>query len=368
MRKLLILSIVGLLVCNNANAIETTAKNAVVIDHATGIVLYDKGANEQIYPASMTKMMTAYLMFDALKAGKVKLDETYPVSENAWSKGGSKMFVQLDTQVSISDLMRGIIIQSGNDGCIVFAEGYGGSEDRFAELMTEKGREIGLKNSVFRNATGWPDEQHLTTVYDLAWLAKRTIDDFPEYYPVYAEKEYVYNNIRQYNRNLLLGRNMGIDGLKTGHTEEAGYGITISGEQAGRRVHVVVAGLSSEKERAIEAAKLYRYGLNEYKYASLVGKLIGNIPIWYGEAEAVQAVVENNAKLLIPALQKRDSKLELTYDASLQAPIKKGQLIGALIVNIDGVSEQKLPLYAAHDVERAGFMGRTITNLKQLFN
>jgi serine-type D-Ala-D-Ala carboxypeptidase (penicillin-binding protein 5/6) len=368
MQKLLVLAILCGLFCASAQAIETTAKNAVVIDHATGIVLYDKGANEQIYPASMTKMMTAYMMFDALKSGKIKLDEFYSVSENAWRKGGSKMFVQLGAQVAISDLMRGIIIQSGNDGCIVFAEGLAGSEERFAELMTEKGKEIGLKNSVFKNATGWPDEQHKTTVYDLAWLAKRTFQDFPEYYPVYSEKEYVYNDIRQYNRNLLLNRNMGIDGLKTGHTEEAGYGITISGEQAGRRVHVVVAGLASEKERAEEAAKLYRYGLNEYKYATLVGKLIGNVPLWYGEAQTVQAVVEDAAKLLVPDLQKRNSNLQLTYESNLQAPIKQGQLIGALIVNIDGVSEQRLPLYAAHDVAQAGFVSRAITNLKQLIN
>jgi D-alanyl-D-alanine carboxypeptidase (penicillin-binding protein 5/6) len=347
-----------------AQAFETTAKNAVVMDHQTGIVLYDKQAHEQMYPASMTKMMTAYMMFDALKSGKIKLEDTYPVSENAWRKQGSKMFVTLGSNVAISDLMKGIIIQSGNDGCIVFAEGFAGTEERFAELMTEKGKEIGLKNTVFKNATGWPDEQHVTTAYDLAMLAKRTIADFSEYYPVYSELEYVYHDIKQYNRNLLLNRNMGIDGLKTGHTEEAGYGITISGVQNGRRTHVVVAGLGSEKERANEAAKLYRYALTEFKHVNLgAGKVLANVPLWYGETESVQAVADGDAVAILPSLQQKGLAAMVNYDAALQAPIKKGDLIGALSIKLDNMPEQMLKLYAANDVAEMGLFERAIKNI-----
>ncbi len=343
--------------------IETTAKHAVVMDHETGIVLYDKAAYEPMFPASMTKMMTAYMMFDALKSGKIKLEDTYPVSENAWSKQGSKMFVTLGDNVAISDLMKGIIIQSGNDGCIVFAEGYAGTEERFAELMTEKGKEIGLKASIFKNATGWPDEQHLTTVYDLAMLARKTISDFPEYYAVYSQAEYVYHNIKQYNRNLLLSRNMGIDGLKTGHTEDAGYGITISGEQQGRRTHVSVAGLTSEKERANEAAKLYRYALTEFRHIDLSGKIIAEIPLWYGAKRQVAANTGAQKIVILPSLQSNFSA-NVQYESGLKAPIKKGQLIGALSIKLEGgVSEQMLELYASEDIDELGFFSRALENI-----
>jgi D-alanyl-D-alanine carboxypeptidase (penicillin-binding protein 5/6) len=353
---------------SHVSALETTAKQAVVIDHQTGIVLYEKEAHTPMYPASMTKMMTAYLMFDALKSGKLLLTDTYSVSENAWRKGGSKMFVQLHDNVAISDLMRGIIIQSGNDGCIVFAEGYAGTEERFAELMTEKAKEIGMKNSVFKNATGWPDDNHVTTAYDLAWLAKRTIDDFAEYYPVYSELEYVYHNIKQYNRNVLLHRNMGIDGLKTGHTEAAGYGITISGQQNGRRVHVVVNGLDSEKERAAEAAKLFRFAMTETKNITIgrPEKIIAQIPVWYGEATQVAAVTEEGAAVTLPALGEVNITAKVMYDVSLQAPITKGQRIGALSVKAGELAEQMLPLFAASDVKKAGLMDRMLVNAKAL--
>ncbi len=362
MKKLLLLLCA---VAFPAQALETTAKHAVVMDHQTGVVLYDKAAHEAMFPASMTKMMTAYLMFDALKSGKITMEDTYPVSENAWRKQGSKMFVTLGSDVAISDLMKGIIIQSGNDGCIVFAEGYAGTEERFAELMSEKGIEIGLKGSVFKNATGWPDEQHVTTAYDLAMLAKRTIADFPEYYPVYSQAEYVYHDIKQYNRNLLLNRSMGVDGLKTGHTEEAGYGITVSGEQNGRRTHVVVAGLTSEKERADEAAKLFRYAMTEFRHAALAGKIVAQLPVFYGESRHIDAVTDGDAVALLPTLQ-TNFTANVQYEAGLKAPIKKGQLIGALSVKAEGVSEQMLKLYAANDVMELGFFARALENAGML--
>ncbi len=317
-----------------------------------------------MYPASMTKMMTAYMMFEALKSGVLSLDDTYPVSETAWRKGGSKMFVQLGKDIAISDLMRGIIIQSGNDACIVFSEGFAGGEERFAERMTKKARELGMENTIFKNATGWPDEEHVTTARDLVTLAARTISDFPEYYRIYAEKEFTYHNITQQNRNLLLHRNLGVDGMKTGHTEAAGYGITISGERDGRRVHVVVGGLTSEKERAAEAEKLYRYAFNEFRHVPANAKPLGSVPVWYGVTDAV--AVTSGATLLAPIVDKDKATLTFIMNGTPAAPITKGQELGRLELSAEGMSTQSVPLIAAEAVSEAGIIKRLTTNVKAL--
>ncbi len=350
------------------HAIETTASHAVILDHKTGVVLYDKQAHEPMYPASMTKMMTAYMMFEALRSGELSVEDTYPVSEKAWRKGGSKMFVRLEVPVSIANLMKGIVIQSGNDACIVFAEGYAGSEDRFAQRMTLKAKEIGMQHTVFKNSTGWPDEAHVTTAYDLAVLSRRTVMDFPEYYPIYAQMEYTYNDIRQHNRNVLLARDIGVDGLKTGHTEAAGYGITISGEQDERRVHVVVNGLGSEKERAREAAKLYRYAYAEFAHRILgeANTPLSELPVWYGASDTVPIQVMGETMIVLPTVETGGIKAHITYDAPLKAPIDAGQVVGVMTVSAGGMSDQTVEIIATQPVAEASFFKRLMTNAKHL--
>jgi D-alanyl-D-alanine carboxypeptidase (penicillin-binding protein 5/6) len=349
-------------------AFETAATHAVAMDHATGVVVFDKNAHETMYPASMTKMMTAHLIFKALKEGEIKLEDTYTVSENAWNKQGSKMFVPLGAAVSVDDLLHGIVIQSGNDACIVFAEGFAGSEERFAERMTQEAEDIGMKHTVFKNATGWPDPEHVTTAYDLAVLSRDTIQNYPEYYAIYAKPDFTYNGILQYNRNLLLSKDVGVDGVKTGHTEEAGYGITISGVKDGRRMEVVVAGLSSEKERADEALKLYNYAFAESRNVPLgeEGKVLGSVPVWYGAADAVSIVADGSAVLTLPTVQKDGLEAKLTYTTSLKAPITKGQKVGTVTVTHPTFSEQSLDVFAAEDIPAASFFKRLLTNVRLL--
>jgi serine-type D-Ala-D-Ala carboxypeptidase (penicillin-binding protein 5/6) len=349
-------------------AFDTKATHAVAMDHETGVVVFDKAAHAPMYPASMTKMMTAHLIFKALKAGEIKLKDAYTVSENAWTKQGSKMFVPLGASVTVDELLHGIVIQSGNDACIVFAEGFAGSEERFAERMTQEAEEIGMKNTVFKNATGWPDPEHITTAYDLAVLSRDTIQNYPEYYKIYAKPEFTYNGIRQYNRNLLLSKDVGVDGVKTGHTEEAGYGITISGEREGRRMEVVVSGLTSEKERAEEALKLYHYAFAESRNVRLgeTAKVLGAVPVWYGVADTVPVVADASAVITLPTIQKDGLEAKLTYNTALKAPITKGQKIGTLTITHPTFSEQSLDVFAAADVPAASFFKRLLTNVHQL--
>ncbi|MEK9848811.1 MAG: D-alanyl-D-alanine carboxypeptidase family protein, partial [Rhodospirillaceae bacterium] len=245
-----------ILICSNASGsqtLETKARHALMIDMETNAVILEKAADEPMPPASMSKLMTIYMVFEKLKAGKLNLKDRFIVSEKAWRKGGSKMFVRVNRRVSVKDLLRGIIIQSGNDACIVIAEGLAGSEEAFAEEMNGKAAEIGLKNSQFKNATGWPAEGHYMSARDLATLSSKLIKDFPDYYPMFAEKSFRYSKIKQGNRNPLLYRRGGADGLKTGHTEASGYGLTASAQREGRRLLLVVNGLNSSRERASEA-------------------------------------------------------------------------------------------------------------------
>ncbi|MEC8725219.1 MAG: D-alanyl-D-alanine carboxypeptidase family protein, partial [Pseudomonadota bacterium] len=247
----------------------TAAPYAYILDLSTDTVLLSKQASIPMPPASMSKLMTVYMVFDRLKRGSLSLDDEFPVSRKAWKKGGSKMFVKVGDKVSVADLLRGIIVQSGNDACIVVAEAIGGSEDTFAEMMTEKGKEIGLKDSIFTNATGWPDPRHRMSARDLAILAKRLINEFPELYKMFNEKTFTYNNIKQGNRNPLLYRNIGADGLKTGHTVAAGYGLASSAQRGDRRIVVVVNGLKSVRQRSKESFRLMEWAFKAFKPVSV---------------------------------------------------------------------------------------------------
>ena len=352
----------------NAIAIETDAKQAVVIEFDTGAVLYRKDADSIMYPASMTKMMTAYLLFERLKNGSLSLEDTFRVSEKAWRKGGSKMFVKVGDRVSVEDLIRGIVVQSGNDATIVVAEGIGGSEAAFADLMTEKARAIGMTNSTFRNASGWPDPEHVTTARDLAILAERTIRDFPEHYHYYSELTFKYNNIKQSNRNPLLYKNMGADGLKTGHTQASGYGLTASAKRNERRLIVVANGYKSVKARAAGTERLINWGFRTWNNYALfeAGDTVTEAPVWLGEAESVPIVIKDKLVITIPRKSRSKMKIAVAYEEPIPAPIKAGTQIATLVVTAPDADKIEIPLYAGADLPQLGPVGRLSEALRYL--
>jgi len=351
-----------------ARALDTPAREAVVMDHATGDMLAGKKAHEKMPPASMTKIMTAYLVFERLKDGRLSLDDTFHVSKKAWRKGGSKMFVEVGNDVRVEDLLRGIIVQSGNDASIVVAEGIAGSEAAFAEIMTEKARELGLEETTFKNATGWPDPEHRTSAADLAELSRQLITRFPEYYHYFAEREFTWNGIRQFNRNPLLRRNLGVDGLKTGHTQNAGYGLTASAERDGRRLIVVVNGLDSPRQRAAEAARLLQWGFREFDTYTLfaAGETVEMAPVWLGEAPRVPLVVAEDVTLTLRRDATEEMTVTLRYESPVPAPIEKGTALATLDIDVPGREIAEIPLQAGADVAQKGPLGRVLSGVEFL--
>lgn len=340
--------------------VDTAARQAIMVDFDTGAVLLEKAPDERMPPSSMSKLMTMYVVFDLLKAGRLQLDQTMPVSERAWRMGGSKMFVQIGTQVSVENLARGVIVQSGNDACIVLAEGISGSEQQFAELMNETGRRIGLRNSLFRNATGWPDAEHRMTARDLAHLAGRIIRDHPEYYRYYNERSFRWNDITQENRNPTLARVAGADGLKTGHTEEAGFGLTASAIRGGRRLILVVNGLGSMRARAEESERLLEWGFREFDNVTMfrAAETVEEAPVYLGERATVPMVTGQDLVLTLPRQWRRSLQAKVRYDAPIPAPVAKGQELGRLVVSGQGVPEREIKLIAGADVDRLGVLPR----------
>lgn len=309
---------------SEAKAIETAAKQALLMDFDTGTILLDKDAHKQMAPASMSKLMTVYMVFERLKDGRLSLEDTFTVSENAWRKGGTKsgsstMFLEPNKKVSIEDLLRGIIVQSGNDACITIAENLAGSEDYFAKDMTIRAKELGLKNSNFVNSTGWPNKTHLMTPYDLVILARHIINDFPEYYSIYSERSFTYNSIKQGNRNPLLYRVKGADGLKTGHTESSGFGLIGSVKRNNRRLIVVVNGLNSDRERAEESAKLIEWGFREFDNYSFfsAGEKVSDAEVWLGKKPTVPMIVKENIKLTLSPRTRKKTKVKVVYAKNL---------------------------------------------------
>ncbi len=349
--------------------IETPAKQAYLVDLATGTVLLAKDADQPMLPSSMAKMMTIYMLWEEMKAGRVRLDTEFRVSERAWRLQGSKMFVALDSQVAVKDLIPGVIVHSGNDATVVIAEGIAGSEDAFAERMTKRAKEIGMTDSVFLNASGWPAEGQHTTAHDLAILAKRTIEDFPEYYKrYYSETGFKYQDYdTQYNRNPLLGRVSGADGLKTGHTEDAGYGLTGSVQRGERRIVLVVNGLTSMRQRQQETERLVEWAFREFNNltAFKAGETVGSAQVWMGEAASVPLTVAKNVVLTLPRTAKTSMKARVVYDGPVPAPIAKGQRIGKVIVEpAENAGVIEVPLIAAADVPKLGFVGRIMATVK----
>ncbi|MCW5745017.1 MAG: D-alanyl-D-alanine carboxypeptidase [Alphaproteobacteria bacterium] len=341
--------------------IPTMAKFAYMIDATTNAVLLAKDADKPMLPSSMAKMMTIYIVFEELKAGRLKLDTRFRVSERARNMGGSRMFVEINSEITVEDLIKGVIALSGNDACVVLAEGISGTVETFAARMNKQARELGMTGSVFTNASGWPDPAMHVTASDLALLAKRTIDDFPQYYHYYALPDFTWNNIRQENRNRLLGLTAGTDGLKTGHSEDAGYGLTASTVRDGRRLILVVNGLPDMKTRASEPARLIEWGFREFrnKVAFRAGETVAMADVWLGDSPKVPLVATRLVGATVPVGQEEGVRVRVVYEGPVRAPIRKGDPIGkAMVQATAGAPPVEIPLYAGADVPRLGPLGR----------
>ncbi|MBB3065641.1 D-alanyl-D-alanine carboxypeptidase family protein [Limibacillus halophilus] len=352
----------------NANALETSAREGILIDLTTNTVLLAKDADEIMPPASMSKIMTIYLVFEALKQGRLQLDDELSVSEKAWRMGGSKMFVEVGNRVPVEALLRGVIVQSGNDACVVLAEALGGTEEAFAEMMNRKARELGMTQSNFANATGWPDPNHYVTARELALLAQRLIQDFPEYYHYFAETEYTWNDITQQNRNPLLYRTPGTDGLKTGHTEEAGYGLTASAVRNGRRILLVANGMASSKVRAEESDRLIEWAFREFESYTLfnAGETVERADVWMGQEDSVELVSTGDIAVTLPKRGRDKLLVKVVYDGPVPAPIERGQIMAHLVIEAEGMETQSVPLMARSNIDRQGPIGRLWTGAKHM--
>ena len=360
--------IFGLAYSSSAVAYDTSAKHAFLIDFDTDQVLFEKNADVLMPPASMSKIMTAYLAFEEIKSGRLKLEDKILISENAWRKGGSKMFVQVNDEVAVSDILRGIIVQSGNDAAIALAEHLQGSEAAFASKMTKKARDLGLKKAKFKNATGWPDEEHKITARELGLLAKLTIMNFPNLYPIYAEKSFTFNNIKQGNRNPLLYDGSGSDGLKTGRTRAAGYGLTASVSKAGRRLVMVLNGMKSSSERKREARKLIEWGFREFDNYKIFekGDIVTDIDVWLGKDKRLSAFIKEETKLTVRRMDSEKVKTTVHYEEPLAAPIKQGQIVGTLKIKVPNQTLREYPLFAKQSIEKLGFWGRIVAAFNYL--
>lgn len=355
----------------NANAFETLAKNAILMDFDTGAYLFTKNHQEMIAPASMSKLMTVYVLLKKIKEGEVSLEDTFTVSEKAWreggaASGGSTMFLKIGQEVKVEDLIKGILIQSGNDACIVVAENIAGSEEEFAALLNETAEKMGLKNAHFENATGLPHPDHRISPEDLAILARHIIAEFPEFYPIFAQKEFTYNGIKQGNRNPLLYTLKGADGLKTGHTDEAGYCLTASVKRGDRRLIEVVAGLSSNKERSTESESLMTWGFANFENYKFFNKnqIVAEVPVWYGTQPTVEAIVADNVIRTAKKSTKNKYAAEVIYNKPIKAPVNKGDKIGEIHLTYGDQIKDTIPLVAKEDVAKVGFISRFVANLK----
>lgn len=346
-----------------AAAFDTTARAAWVYDVATGTVLMEKDADRAIPPASMSKLMTVYMLFEAIHEGRVSLDTRFPVSTKARQMKGSTMFLNERDRPTVEELIKGIIVLSGNDACVVVAEGLAGTEEAFAREATARAKALGLTETHLTNASGWPDPQHRMSTHDLGVLAQHLITDFPELYKNFAIKEYAFDNrapANRHNRNPILGLGIGADGLKTGHTEEAGYGLVGSAVQDGRRVIFVLSGLGSEKARAEESERIVNWAFRQFTMKTVVpkGERVAWAPVWLGAARRVALTTQDGVNVLIPAGAASGVTAEAVFDGPIEAPITAGQRLGELVVTVPGSVQSRLPLVAADDVPRAGFMGR----------
>lgn len=366
--------LIGSILALPAFAFDTVARSAWVYDMTTHTVLMDKNGNVPVPPASMSKLMTIHMLFEALRDGRVTMDTTFGVSSRATemtARGGSTMYLQEGDRPTVNDLIHGMIVNSGNDACIVVAEGLSGSEEAFAAQMTARAHELGMDNSTFANASGWPDPNHRMSMKDLGLLSRRLIEDFPEYYPIFAETTFNYKDrapANASNRNPLLKLGIGADGLKTGHTQEAGYGLVGSVQQGERRIIFAFAGTDSEKARADEAEKITSWAFRQFAMKTLAkgGVRLAEAPVHLGEAETVGLVPATDLRLLIPAMAQDKIKAEVIYSGPFNAPIAKGDQLAELVVTVPELGEQRIPLVAEADVAKGGFIVRLKTAARVL--
>ncbi|MEL6966442.1 MAG: D-alanyl-D-alanine carboxypeptidase family protein [Pseudomonadota bacterium] len=357
----------------SAQAFETKAKQALVMDFESGSILFQKSADEPMPPASMAKLMTMEVVFNALKSGQMTMESTFTISEDAWKRGGansggSTMFAKLNSDVALKDLIRGVIIQSGNDASIAIAEGMAGSEAGFAGLMNQRARAIGLRGSTFKNATGLPDPEQRVTARDLAKLARHLISSYPEEYKIYSEREFTWNRVRQRNRNPILGRVDGADGLKTGYTSESGYGLVGSAVKDGRRAIIVLNGMESKRQRSAEAIKLMRWAFRAFQPVNLFkdGEVVGEATLYGGSRSGVPLVAKGPLKIFVPVGFRDRLRAEIVFDGPIKAPVKKGTEVARLQVLVDGKVSQETPLFASEDVGTGSITQRAMDALQEL--
>lgn len=345
------------------------ASSYVLMDAASGKVLVEHKANEQLPPASMTKLMTSYLVAQELAMGNINKQDAVPVSIKAWKMGGSKMFIREGTTVALEDLVRGMIIQSGNDASIALAEYVSGSEDAFVDVMNQYAKRLGMDNSQFKNATGWPAEGHYSSAMDMALLGKAIIEQHPQYYGLYKEKYFEYNKIRQPNRNKLLWRDPSVDGLKTGHTDEAGYCLAASAEKNGMRLIAVVMGTKSEEARARETQKLLTYGFRYFETHQLyaANESIKTVPVWYAEQEEFDVGLKQDLFITIARGAKEQLVVETLTNEYIEAPFKQGESFGSMTIRLDGEVLAERPLVALTDMPESGFFARIWDAIKLFF-
>ncbi len=356
-----------------AQLFKTSAKYAYLYDSQTGTVLFEKNADDPMRPASMAKVMTTAVVFDAIREKRLTLDDEFLVTEHAWRTGGapsgtSTMFAAINSTIRIEDLLKGAIVHSGNDACIVLAEGMAGSEDAFATLMNEYAAKLGHTVSRYTNPTGLPDPAMKVSARELAMLADHLIRTYPKLYAYYKEAEFTWNKIRQKNRNPLLGAGLGVDGLKTGYTKESGYGIVLSAMREGQRLVMVLGGMKSKKERATEARKLLGWGFRTFELLSLFDEdePVGEARVYGGESSRVPLVGEGAIKLLVPRGSRDRLKARIVYQGPVEAPIEKGQQIGKLKIWRGEYLTQVTPLFAATDIDKGGIHGRAFDGLTEL--
>lgn len=368
MIRLATILLIGLLAALPVRAFETRAGSAWVYDVTTGTVLLAKNADTMLPPASMSKLMTLNMLFEALRDGRVSLDDTFTVSDRAQAMGGSTMFLKVGERPTVEELIKGIVVNSGNDACVVVAEGLAGTEEEFARKMNDRAKALGMQHSTFANSSGWPHPNQRMSAHDLGILAVRLITEFPEYYGYFALTEFEIDGRapdNRFNRNPLLGMGIGADGLKTGHTEEAGFGIVGSAVQSGRRIVFVLTGLTSARERAQESERITNWAFREFvqKTVAPKGTRIADAEVWLGQNALVGMVVAEDLTLLLPSVVQEKVKATVTYTGPVLAPIEVGQKLGEMIVEVPGIEPVTVPLVAENAVPRGGF----VTHLRTAF-
>ncbi|MFB9150625.1 D-alanyl-D-alanine carboxypeptidase family protein [Roseovarius ramblicola] len=358
-------AVAAVCVAVSASAFDTSARGAYVLDVTTGTVLLSKNADTPLPPASMSKLMTLYVAFEAVRDGRLSLDERLPVSKHAMSYGGSTMFLDTTDRVRVEDLLQGIIVLSGNDACAVIAEALSpdGTEAGFARYMTQRARALGMTGSVFKNANGWPAEGHVMTMHDLVLLSRHIIEDFPEFYELFGEREFRFDgrapsNI--YNRNPLLGLGIGADGLKTGHTQAAGYGLVGSAVQGERRVIFAVSGLDSAAQRARESEAIVNWAFRQFARKTVLraGEVVAQAPVWMGAAGQVGLAPAADVETLLPVLDNERLAAEVVYTGPIRAPVDRGDRLAELVLSPEGLPEMRVPLVATEAVAQGGFVTR----------